>query len=471
MRYFFSFTTAGLFGAGGLRLLLMVALNAAISGETPGQTLSNPCAPEPGGANPLSWSGEYRLRYESRQNYDFIYNREGVDGRSDNDDNFLLHRFRLNLDYHPNPYLQAHVTVQDAREFGSHQLDHDDLDDRFINIFENRTDLHEAWLKLKLGECPLWVQVGRQYLSYGDQRLLGAFDWSNTGRTFDAVKLIYEQGDFKLDLFAGNVVLVDSNAWDNPDHSDNLLGAYATLKNRPYGTHDFYLLYRDNDDLFTELYTLGTRIDGKREALDWNFESAYQWGSSTDRVALRPLQRNEFLSHQAFALHGELGWTCKNLASTPRLGLEYNFATGDDDPNDGENNTFDNLFPTNHLFYGYMDFFSWKNMHNPAVKLSWKCGEKLSFKTHWHFFWLDEESQDAWYNAGGGVVRNGAGNSVSSYVGNELDLVASYKATEKWQVELGYGHFFAEDYVADTAPAIAGADDADFVYVMSKWTF
>jgi hypothetical protein len=433
----------------------------------------------------LKVTGNYRLRYESRQNYDFIYNRPGVDGKPDNDDNFLLHRLRINVDYKVNPYIQAHVTFQDSREWGSDEIDHDLLDTRYANIFENRTDLHEAWLKLKLCEAPVWLQVGRQQLLFGDERLVGGFNWSNNARSFDAARLIYEQGNFKLDVFAANVVRVDSNAWDNADFDDDFYGIYASMKNLPQGTQDIYLFYRDNEVKNLEEYTLGTRIDGKKGCLDWNLEGAYQWGTSVDTVQPYPVVFQlpgkgfaphsygpEYLDHKAWAVHAELGYTCPQLCYKPRLAIEYNYATGDEDPYDNENNTFDNLFPTNHLFYGYMDFFSWRNMHNPALKLSWTCSEKLSFKTHWHMFWLDEEQYDAWYNAPGAVLRNAKGNDVSDFVGHELDIVATYKATKDWSIELGYGHFFAEDYVADTAPkSNAGADDADFVYVMSTWNF
>lgn len=419
---------------------------------------------------PLKVTGNERLRYESRQNYDFIYDRPSVDGMADNDDNFLLHRLRINLDYKPADWFLAHVTLQDAREFGSHQIDHDSLDDRYANQFENQTDVHEAYVKLKLGACPLWLQAGRQQLNYGDQRLIGGFNWANNARSFDAIKLRYEKGDASLDLFAANVVRVDSNAWDNKDHEDDFLGAYGSVKNLPLGTHDLYLLYRGNDESDIGIYTLGTRVDGKKGPLDWNFEGAYQWGTSVDRVALFQNDQ-EILDHNAWAIHGEMGWTLASAPCKPRLALEYNFASGDKDPNDGENNTFENLYPTNHLFYGYMDFFAWKNIHNPALKLSWKPCEKLSLKTHWHFFWLDEAQTDAWYNAGGSVLRNARGDSVSSYVGQELDFVATYQAAKNWELELGYSHFFAGDYVKDTAPAGTDEDDADFVYVQSVWSF
>ncbi|MCB9782511.1 MAG: alginate export family protein [Candidatus Omnitrophica bacterium] len=421
----------------------------------------------------VSWyriSGHARTRYESRQNYDFIYDRPSIDGMADNDDNFLLTRFRLSVDIEPNPYLSGRVTFQDSREFGSDVINHDALDRSGTDIFENKADLHEAYLKLRLGESPWAIQAGRMQLNYGDQRLIGGFNWGNTARNFDAAKILYQEGDFSLDLVAANVVVVDSNAWDNSNDDDDFLFAYATMRNKPQGTQDFYLLYRDNDDLNREIYTLGTRIDGACGDLDWNFEGAWQWGSSTDTVA-PTAGSGEILDHKAWAASAEIGYTQSNLGCAPRLAVGYSYASGDDDPNDNENNTFDNLYPTNHLYYGYMDFFSWRNVHNPNLKLHWKASDKLTFKTHWHMFWLDEPEDDAWYNAGGGVVRNAAGNDASSFVGHELDIVASYACSEKLNMELGYGHFFAEDYVRDTSPNGREADDADFVYLMTTLTF
>lgn len=432
-----------------------------------------PSLPDPASAVSTSkpWhriTGQARTRYESRQNYDFAYNRPAVDGRADNDDNFLLTRFRLILDLDPHPLISGRVSFQDAREFGSHQIDHDALDRTGTDIFENRTDLHEGWVKLKLGETPWSIQAGRMTLNYGDQRLIGGFEWANTARTFDAARVVYEKEDFTLDLVAANVVVVDSNAWDEENEDDDLLLAYAAFRNLPQGTQDVYLIHRDNDPADKEIYTFGTRIDGRRGAYDWNLEGAWQWGSSADTVPPNRVAGTQ-LDHKAWAASAELGYTQSSLACQPRLALAYCYASGDDDLLDGENGTFDNLFPTNHLFYGYMDFFAWKNLHNPAVKLHWNAGEKLKLKAHWHFFWLDEPENDAWYNAGSAVLRNAQGADASSYVGQEIDFVASYECSKNLKMEIGYGHFFSGDYLRDTANR--ESDDADFFYLQTLYTF
>jgi hypothetical protein len=50
------------------------------------------------------------------------------------------------------------------------------------------------------------------------------------------------------------------------------------------------------------------------------------------------------------------------------LGLYY--ASGDGDPSDKNHNTFVNLHPTNHKFYGAMDFLSRQNLIDPYFKAS-----------------------------------------------------------------------------------------------------
>jgi len=41
-------------------------------------------------------------------------------------------------------------------------------------------------------EFPVSLKVGRQELSYGEERLVGAFAWNNIGRVFDAVKVRWQ---------------------------------------------------------------------------------------------------------------------------------------------------------------------------------------------------------------------------------------------------------------------------------------
>ena len=190
------------------------------------------------------------------------------------------------------------------------------------------------------------------------------------------------------------------------------------------------------------------------EAIDYSVELVAQtgdWSSGDDQ--------------QAYAAHMGAGYTFTDVSYTPRLGIEYNFSTGDDDPTDGKVETLDNLFPTNHINYGYMDRFSWRNIHNIRLSASAKPTEKLTVKADLHFFWLDD-SNDAWYNAGGGVIRPGTPGA-DDFVGEEIDLTAKYKLNKHVALQAGYSHFFAADFVEDTG----SDDDADWAYFQTVFTF
>jgi hypothetical protein len=65
-------------------------------------------------------------------------------------------------------------------------------------------------------------------------------------------------------------------------------------------------------------------------------EGGYQFGHDTDEAV-----------RAGFVAAG-LGHSWKSLPWSPTLWLFYDWASGDDNPNDGENNSFRQLFPLGH---------------------------------------------------------------------------------------------------------------------------
>ena len=59
--------------------------------------------------------------------------------------------------------------------------------------------VQEAWADLKLGEFST-LKLGRQPLSYDDQRILGGLGWAQQARTHDALVYKYKKEKFSLDL-------------------------------------------------------------------------------------------------------------------------------------------------------------------------------------------------------------------------------------------------------------------------------
>ena len=396
-------------------------------------------------------SGQIRLRAESFNDFDF---NDGVN-TNNRDDDFVLSRIRLAVDLKPHELVRLYLQLQDSHQF---ETDVPTALRTGPPAREDRVDIHQAFVDVTpIPDVPMTIRAGRQELSYGNQKLVGAFGWSNVGRTFNALKMIYDREWFYLDAFVSNVVVPQDRHFNDESHDDDFYGIYGGWRELPGGVIEGYFLVRDDDRTEKEIYTFGTRLQGNlpnNEAIDYSVELVAQVGDAADGG-----------DQEAYAAHVAAGYTFKAHPYTPRLGIEYNFSTGDNDPNDGDNETLDNLFPTNHLHYGHMDLFSWRNIHNVRLSASAKPIDKLTVKGDLHFFWLDDTS-DAWYNAGGGVVRP-ATPGADDFVGEELDLTAIYKFNKHLTFMAGYSHFFAGDFVEDTGPS----DDADWVYIQTAFAF
>lgn len=399
----------------------------------------------------LSFGGESRLRAEAFSNF------YTANGMSDLDDARMLWRNRLHADFHPNEYFSLYAEAMDSREFGSDIISRAPRN----NIFEDDLDLFLAYADFKnIGDYPVSLRIGRQLLAYGKQRLVGPLLWVNTGRAFDAAKLTVKLEDYggTIDVFGGepvNRTFGEFNDFFNDD--TQFFGIYTVWNKVPYvGFIEPYVFYKHNDNADLDFATIGVRTGNTYDSgWDWEFEAAGQvgdWGP---------------MDHLAFAMHAEAGYTFKDTMWTPRAAIGYDFSPGDDDPTDGDHNTFDNLYPTNHIHYGQMDLFNWTNSHQIELDVSASPMEKVKIFGEVHFNFIDEEN-DAWYNAGGGVLRRAAaGTDPGSYIGTEIDLKAKYTPSDWFAFEVGYSHFFAGDYIDDTG----NDDDADWGYMMTTITF
>jgi hypothetical protein len=208
-------------------------------------------------------------------------------------------------------------------------------------------------------------------------------------------------------------------------------------------------------------------LPGKLKGWDYSAEAAGQFGNFYSAAL------NERLEHRAFAINMAAGYTWAKTPGSPRLGLEYNYSTGDEDPTDDLHETFDNLFPTNHKFYGFMDFFSWQNIHNARFSASIKPLAKLTVTADVHAFWLANTS-DFFYQANGAPRTTGGYGiqpDAGDYVGAEVDVIGTYAITAYAAAQLGYGHFFVGDYVENSLDAVGGAVDANWAYLQVVFNF
>ena len=398
------------------------------------------------GAVTVKAGGELRYRLELRD--DLTLNDDTFE-----DDVIHLLRTRLHVDVGAGPFVRMFVQGQDAESFAGSSLNR-------TNGFIDRLDLRQLFVELTspLEALPAKLKIGRQELSYGEQRFVGAFDWSNVARVFDAVKASWTPKPWAhVDGWFSQVVLIDRVRPDSADHGDNFYGLYTSLKPSKDHVLDVFLFIRHDRDneLRGEItshrgqlkeYTLGNRFRGKRANMDYGIEWAWQFGSRAHEDI------------QAWAWHNELGYTFAKVPWSPRLGMEYNHGSGDDDTSDGDVGNFDNLFPTNHFHYGYIDFASLRNLDHLEANLTVKPAKPLTLVATHHWFFRDT-NKSAWFNAVQGVIR-AAGVNASETLGQETDLLAKWQVSTHVDTLMGYSHFYAGAFVRDTGPS----DHANFFY-------
>ncbi len=392
-----------------------------------------------------------RLRTEIRNNFKFGSAAVG------NDEQYLLTQFRVNLRWNPATRATVFVEIQDARIFGEEGIDQVATP----NIFADELDLHGAYLQVDLssGHLPVDLTVGRQKFNLGAQRLVSSLEWVNTARVWDGIRLDLGRTDERtLNVFASKLVPVNPREFNWHDLTGNRMfdsyfyGAYFTDFGLVLGGQlEAYWLFRHQSEAGDGVQTLGGRLTATRDAWDAELEAAVQFGTWGDET------------HRGSMFHAALGYTAIDLNAS-RFGVVYNFGSGDGDPNDGTHATFDNLYPLNHAFYGYMDFFALQNLHNIEATFNTSFGGGFAAEVAYQGFWLVHQNTDAWYNAGAGVVRQ-ATQDVASHVGSEIDIILRRSLwQERVALEAGYGRFLTGQYVRSTGPST----DADFFYLQAK---
>jgi hypothetical protein len=332
--------------------------------------------------NQWDFSGNVRLRYENKQGFAVPGAAGSLDFRdhgADVNNDYLLTRIRFHAGY-TDKWWNAFAEGQSSLAGG---------DDRFASTApvvhtgdgpeSDSIDLHQAYVTIgNHKEFPVSLKIGRQELSYGEERLIGAFGWNNIGRTFDAAKLRWQNEWFAADFFTSRPVIPEDNRFDVVNDYDWFSGIYATSTKIPKNTLEAYFLSRNSSPQAAaaepspqfpqpsarDIYTVGLRLKSKPGELgnwDYTLEGAYQFGDFRDTRAGAPATR---LDQRAYMVIAQGGYTFNDTWGKPRFGLEYTYSSGDSSPTNNTHETFDNLFPTNHKFYGYMDFVSLQNIQD-----------------------------------------------------------------------------------------------------------
>lgn len=411
----------------------------------------------------LEFGAQHRTRFELRNNEyrenlksgdRFLMRSRGYLGMRE-----ILDPFRFGLEF------------QDAR-----QMDNDFAQ---TNRDVDENDILQAFGELYFEDVfgkgrPLRFQFGRMTLDYGDRRLVHRQVWSNAVNAFDGFRLSLGErsSDFQFDFFAVKPV---DRLLRQPDRSNSWQWLYGFVGewrrwSKYITLEPYYFLLNEQPHVQLsrtsvaikpggkasvttqpsqtvgdhQLHTMGLHAWGMaaRTGLDYDVNLAWQFGHDGE------------ISDRAFAEGVEIGYTL-DMPWYPRAAAIINYASGDRNPDDRINNSFDPRFGTSHAF-SMEDLFQWRNMINPALRVSLDPTEKVHWEGTYRGHWLASD-KDAWYPVG---RRDATGRS-GNFVGQELDTYVHWKVLKQFDLEVGYSHFIPGSFVSRTGPA----PDSDFFYV------
>ena len=367
---------------------------------------------------------------------------QGVGFKQDDDRAYVLQRYRFSTEVRPAEWLRLFGEIQDSREAGS---------PRPGAAFKDVTDLRQAWFALGT-EGGFWdLKVGRQRMAFGSERIVGAGEWGNVPRVFDAARLGLHKGRDRVDVFSSSVVHGDTGPFD--DHrvaGDNLHGVYGSLGSWFSATKiEPYLFMRTSPDFRGEDASLG-RLRSWTQGVRAIDSGTGPWGYETEVSLQRGTIGSDSLRTWAFTGQAQRRWRDRRFS--PVAIAEFNFASADRTPGDGVIQTFDQIYPTNHGKYGIVDQVGRRNTRNVRAGLWLSPGEDLMLRAEGHSFWIASR-YDALYGAGGGVVvsRVQAG-SDSTDVGREFDITADWKPSQHYELGVQCGRLFPGQFLRRRSP-------------------
>ncbi len=426
----------------------------------------------------LTLSGDLRVRPEFRNN--------GTFGIGAKNNTFIVQQWaRLGFNYSISPDVTFFFQSQHSKNWGVNGMNGTETDANGTNgtIFAR-----QAFMLVRNFLVPnLTVKAGRQLVVWGNHRMFGHFDWNNVGWAHDGLTANYKLSK-STNLQVGWLRTAERNCTGpttgnciggtqvgGVDATDdgNVVYVRAPMKVAGMVLEPTYIWHDSgtggamgaprpgNQDR----HTLGGRAVKKFNAggarVDATIEGYYQFGEigmggGTTGGAPRDMDI------EAFAFHVDGGVTLP-VPMQPRLSAEFNTASGN--KGDGKWRSFDQLYPTNHIHFGYMDRMSWKNMNHVAFGLQMRPNADSHFEVTGHVFSL-AEAQDRMYHAGqaglGFADYNAANGVTSTEIGEEVDVVYTHFFTPDnhvaWQIG---GSVFLPGERLDQAAAAAGNSSSE----------
>jgi len=395
-----------------------------------------------------------------------------------------------------NEFRSAYITGADARANTS-----DDV------------EIYQAFVQLdEMFGLPVRARIGRQEIMLGNEWLVGNNDGPVVGLSFDAIRLTYASEVLTVDAFWSKLAERSPIEEDGDVDLYGIYGTYSGLANVEIDA--YWLLVRDAIDRNTDsgplgeiveqifgldeysvtnLNTVGMRVNGAIGQVDFEAETAYQFGNAS---SVGVFYGDDELNFDEWAFTTDIGYTF-DVQYQPRVFVGFTWFDGEDNRTPsyfewlnlqlnpwaepkaslGFNRLFSDVAYSEYLDNTLTDM---SNLWTVRVGASAILTEKVEVEAALSYF----EAVD-----GGSYGRFGWNNAFElpfftvdsdEDLGFESALAVSYAYSDDLTFSAGWNHLFAGDGLNDPNWVLsngladvqgADTDDADYLWTAVEITF
>ncbi len=367
-------------------------------------------------------------------------------------DNYLIDRMQLHADLHLGPYIQIFTQAVDARAPGKAVL---------APIDQDRLDLEQAFIaaNIPVGNDKLKLTFGRIEPEFDMQRFADIQDGPNVRQPFDSAAAYYMHRNWRgvafycrpVNTFDQRNSLFSTSSWSYSlsggrverriGEAEKLSLLAAQLRN----DNAFYLTAAGHE----RRNIVDLHYTGRKSGWDWDLEGMAQGGHIEGKTI------------RAWGLGDMFGYTWISRRWSPRVGGQFDAASGNNHPNSGTLRTFNPLFPDG--FYemlagypGYANFVHLRAsaMAHPTRKFSALLNEGALWR---------QTTADAVYLLPAIPVANTAGHG-SAYSGSYTQIRFDWAISAHLTGALDVEHF-----VQSRSLRAAGTHDGNFIALELKF--
>jgi hypothetical protein len=159
----------------------------------------------------------------------------------------------------------------------------------------------------------------------------------------------------------------------------------------------------------------------------------------------------------------KVGYYAEKIAWKPRLGGEYDYASGNPYKTSATTatstriGTFDQLYPSNHNAFGLTDLFGFQNIKQERINLDMAPAKHLALSIQQEWMQVATIYDSVYTGSASAKVTPAAAGFKSSDIGKEIDASGQYAFLHNnMTLNFGLGHFLPGTLMQTSASSAAG---------------